>query len=272
MYWVNGVPSTSVTLNDRSFQYGDGCFTTMRVRGAQIEHWPYHKARMAAALECLKIAEPDWVTIESWLAVVLETMAQETHAIGGIKWHVSRGQGGRGYSPANVDTPCHTMSSFAYPSHYATWQQDGIALGVCQTPLSVNPYFAGHKHNNRLEQVLCKAELEQGPFADGITINVQNHVIETTMANLFWRVDDKVFTPALTSSGVAGVMRRCVMDALVALGQPMVEVYAPLSQLLCSDEVWLCNSLLGVAPVSRIGEKAYPIGKLTRTLQGILNP
>ncbi|MEW4344383.1 aminodeoxychorismate lyase, partial [Vibrio diabolicus] len=47
------------------------------------------------------------------------------------------------------------------------------------------------------------------------------------------------------------------------------------SDLLNADEVWMCNSLLGVAPVSGISTPDnkidFPIGKLTRRLQGNLN-
>lgn len=54
-----------------------------------------------------------------------------------------------------------------------------------RNPSRIQPLLAGHKHNNRLEQVLAKAEIEHSNFADAVTLNVQNHVIETTMANLF---------------------------------------------------------------------------------------
>ncbi|MCV5391118.1 aminotransferase class IV, partial [Escherichia coli] len=81
--------------------------------------------------------------------------------------------------------------------HYVDWQQNGVNLGVCEARLGIQPLLAGHKHNNRLEQVLAKAEIEHSNFADAVTLNVQNHVIETTMANLFWVKDNKVYTPSL---------------------------------------------------------------------------
>ncbi len=47
-------------------------------------------------------------------------------------------------------------------------------------------------------------------------------------------------------------------------------------ELLSADEVWMCNSLLGVAPVRSITaannhKTVFPIGKLTQRLQGNLN-
>jgi 4-amino-4-deoxychorismate lyase len=269
MFWVNGVPQTHVSLGDRSFQYGDGCFTTILTKKGELVYWPEHVARLEACLKALQIPFPDWQDVLEWTA---QAALQDEYA--GVKVHISRGTGGRGYSPIGIDGPRVTISNFAFPEHYILWQKNGVNLGVCETRLGIQPLLAGHKHNNRLEQVLTKAEIEGTEFADAVTLNVQNHVIETTMANLFWVKDNTVYTPDLSLSGVAGVMRRKVLEFLHANGfRVEVGSYA-LPDVLIADEVWMCNSLLGVAPVTSIttlNQKIeFPIGKLTKRLQGNL--
>ncbi|WP_045394290.1 aminodeoxychorismate lyase [Vibrio rotiferianus] len=270
MFWVNGLPQTHVSLGDRSFQYGDGCFTTIKTKYGQLEHWQAHIERMQACLKTLQIPFPDWNTVFDWamLAVLNDEAA-------GIKIHISRGCGGRGYSPSGIDGPVVTISNFAFPFHYALWQENGVQLGICETRLGIQPLLAGHKHNNRIEQVLAKAEIDGSEFADAVTLNVQNHVIETTMANLFWVNDKRVYTPDLSLSGVAGVMRRKVLEFLQAEGYPVKVAQFTLADLLDAEEVWMCNSLLGVTPVSGISTPEnkieLPIGKLTRRLQRNLN-
>lgn len=270
MFWVNGLPQTHISLGDRSFQYGDGCFTTIKTKKGELEHWQAHVERMEACLKTLHIPFPDWSQVFDWAmkAVLNDELA-------GIKIHISRGTGGRGYSPSGIEGPVVTISNFAFPSHYSSWQENGVPLGVCRTRLGIQPLLAGHKHNNRIEQVLAKAEIEGTEFTDAVTLNVQNHVIETTMANLFWVKDKKVYTPDLSLSGVAGVMRRKVLEFLQTNGYPVQVATFELSDLLNADEVLMCNSLLGVAPVSGISTPDnkidFPIGKLTRRLQGNLN-
>ena len=270
MFWVNGLPQTHISLGDRSFQYGDGCFTTIKTKKGELEHWQAHVERMEACLKTLHIPFPDWSQVFDWVmkAVLNDELA-------GIKIHISRGTGGRGYSPSGIEGPVVTISNFAFPSHYSSWQENGVPLGVCRTRLGIQPLLAGHKHNNRIEQVLAKAEIEGTEFTDAVTLNVQNHVIETTMANLFWVKDEKVFTPGLCLSGVAGVMRRKVLEYLQSEGYSVQVADFTLTDLLDADEVWMCNSLLGVAPVSGISAPEnkidFPIGKLTRRLQGNLN-
>ena len=270
MFWVNGLPQTHISLGDRSFQYGDGCFTTIKTKKGELEHWQAHVERMEACLKTLHIPFPDWSQVFDWVmkAVLNDELA-------GIKIHISRGTGGRGYSPSGIEGAVVTISNFAFPSHYSSWQENGVPLGVCETRLGIQPLLAGHKHNNRIEQVLAKAEIEGSEFTDAVTLNVQNHVIETTMANLFWVKDKKVYTPDLSLSGVAGVMRRKVLEFLQTNGYPVQVATFELSDLLNADEVLMCNSLLGVAPVSGISTPDnkidFPIGKLTRRLQGNLN-
>ena len=270
MFWVNGLPQTHISLGDRSFQYGDGCFTTIKTKKGELEHWQTHVERMEACLKTLHIPFPDWNQVFDW---VMEAVLNDELA--GIKIHISRGTGGRGYSPSGIEGPVVTISNFAFPSHYSSWQENGVPLGVCEIRLGIQPLLAGHKHNNRIEQVLAKAEIEGTEFTDAVTLNVQNHVIETTMANLFWVKDKKVYTPDLSLSGVAGVMRRKVLEFLQTNDYPVQVATFELSDLLNADEVWMCNSLLGVAPVSGISTPDnkidFPIGKLTRRLQGNLN-
>lgn len=266
MYWVNGVVSSEVALSDRSFQYGDGCFTTIKTLNGQIAHWPLHIERMEACLKVLCIPSPDWITVENWL---LEAALSQGH--GGLKLHISRGEGGRGYSPKGLHAPMVTISCFCYPEHYLQWRSEGVALGVCKTPLGIHPVLAGHKHNNRLEQILCKAELDASGYLDGVTLNVQSHVIETTMANLFWVKGGVLFTPELSLSGVAGVMRRLVLSQAQHCALECHEVKVGLDNLLEADEVFMTNALLGVAPIKQILETHYPIGHTTRYFQGIFN-
>ena len=139
MFWVNGLPQTHVSLGDRSFQYGDGCFTTIKTKYGQLEHWQAHIERMQACLKTLQIPFPDWNTVFDWamLAVLNDEAA-------GIKIHISRGCGGRGYSPSGIDGPVVTISNFAFPFHYAQWQENGVQLGICETRLGIQQIGRAH--------------------------------------------------------------------------------------------------------------------------------
>ncbi|MFM2590456.1 aminodeoxychorismate lyase [Vibrio sp. TBV020] len=266
MFWLNGKPADTISLSDRSFQYGDGCFTTMLTREGRIQHWSKHVKRMNACLDLLAIPHPDWHEVENWL-----NRAVKSDAKAGLKLHISRGEGGRGYSPTQVASPNVTISDFIYPPHYEQWVSTGLELGICRTRLGHNPLLAGHKHNNRLEQVLAKAELDEDGNADGVVLDICDYVVETTMANLFWVKDGTLFTPDLRNAGVSGVMRRLVLEYAENLPLESSIGDFKLEDILSADEVFISNSVLGVAPIKRIGTTSFDIGKMTKRIQEMID-
>ena len=262
MFLVNGVPATDISLADRSFQYGDGCFTTILTKYGEPQDWQLHLERMQACLLLLQINIPNWSQIEAWVekAAVQEPLA-------GIKLHISRGEGGRGYSPIGADNAVVTINSFSYPTHYPTWKANGVSLGVCQLKLGISPLLAGHKHNNRLEQVLLKLEAEQQGYQDALAFDIEDRLIETTMANLFWIRDDIIYTPDLSLCGVAGVGRRKVIQQAEKLNLVVKIGQFDIKHIHAADEVFMTNALLGVAPVTQIGNVHFDIGNITRRFQ-----
>lgn len=266
MFWLDGEPATQISLADRSFQYGDGCFTTILTKVGKPIDWLLHKERMKACLSLLNIELSNWEQIERWVE-----KAAKSELTAGVKLHISRGSGGRGYSPKGTTGAVVTIYSFDYPSHYLDWKINGVKLGVCQTKLGLSPLLAGHKHNNRLEQVLLKAEAEQNGYQDALVFDIQNHIVETTMANLFWFKDNVLYTPDLSLCGVAGIIRRKVLLAAEKAAIPIQITQFEKQDVFSAEEIFITNALLGVAPVIQIEKHLFPIGERTRYFQETLS-
>lgn len=262
MSLVNGVQQTVIDLMDRGLAYGDGHFTTMQVVNGRIVLWPRHLARLQQACQRLGMAAPDWDGLRASVDAAITGID-----VGCAKLMVTRGSGGRGYSPAGCDSPRWVLTLSAYPVHYLQWQEEGIDLVVCRQRLGEQPMLAGLKTLNRLEQVLLKRELEARQAVEGVVLNTRNVLVEGVSANLFWRRERIVFTPDLSHSGVTGVMRHWVMDALKQMGIELRVVEAPLESLWQAQEVWLTNALMGLVPVRRIEQTSYPHRELIRQLQ-----
>ncbi|WP_047046686.1 aminodeoxychorismate lyase [Vibrio mexicanus] len=266
MFWVNGVKQDMISLTDRSFQYGDGCFTTLMTEEGKPLLWMMHQERIEACLNVLGIEHPDWSLLLQWIE-----QAALPSGKAGVKVHISRGEGGRGYSPTQVGPSNVTISTFALPEQYSAWRKEGVKLGVSQVKLGLNPILAGHKHNNRLEQVLAKADIEKQSLVDGIVLDINGNVIESTIANIFWVIGDTLYTPDLTLSGVAGVARRSVLEVAEKTSQAVEVGQYRLEALMKADEVFICNSLMGIVPVTRIADQEFKIGPLTKRYQEKVN-
>ncbi|ALP39693.1 aminodeoxychorismate lyase [Aeromonas schubertii] len=262
MSLINGRKLDHVEISDRGLAYGDGHFTTMKVVDGHVERWEAHLTRLQKGCLRLGITEPDW----SALTVSLQREIAGIE-LGCAKVMVTRGSGGRGYSPAGCHDTRWILTLSPFPDHYPNWQQQGIEVVVCRQRVGDQPMLAGLKTLNRLEQVLLRQELNDANAVEGVVLNTRNVLVAGVSANLFWRRDKTVFTPALSHGGIDGVMRRSVMGMLKEMSIELRTVEAPLESLWHAEEVWLTNALMGVVPVTRVAQKSYSIGAVVRYLQ-----
>ena len=97
-----------------------------------------------------------------------------------------------------------------------------------------------------------------------------DNIIEGTMSNLFIVASDKLYTPVVTRAGIAGVVRAQVIQLATRSGISVQEQIITKKALAEADEVFVCNSVIGIWPVSAISNKLYPVGFITQFLQKAL--
>lgn len=234
----------SIVASDRIVQYGDGCFTTMAVSGGEAELFSGHIQRLQLSCEKLFIPFDEWQSLQSKIKQIAQGVGN-----GGIKVIISRGKGGRGYSPQGAGEALCYLSTFSAPEHYQSWRKNGISLSLSPVTLAKQPLLAGIKHLNRLEQVLVKYHMQDSNSDDVIVCDTDGIMIETSAGNLIWEHDQQWFTPDLSQSGVAGVMCNAMMAFLQANNQIVQQIRVKPEALFSAQQLYICNSLMGVVPV-----------------------
>jgi len=207
------------------------------VRDGELQLWPLHLLRLQHAAAQLGFGPIDWTQVQQ------QAQAAITQAAQVVKVLISRGTGGRGYSCEGMMTPCIYVSSSVMPD-YQKAQQQGIRLGLATLQLAVQPLLAGLKHNNRLEQVLLKQELAIRPFDELLVLDQLGFVTEVSAANVLFFRAEHWYTPELKRAGVAGVMRKNIMQQT-----PITEVDWTLDELQSVEAIAICNALMGIVPV-----------------------
>ena len=101
-------------------------------------------------------------------------------------------------------------------------------------------------------------------------LDINGHVIEGTMTNLFYVKNHTLYTSVLTFSGVAGIIRGILMATSSEQGIFALEHIFTQDELLSADEVFVCNSIVGIWPVRQIENIRFPVGEITRQLQNCL--
>jgi 4-amino-4-deoxychorismate lyase len=262
MLLVNGAIQTNVEISDRGLQYGDGLFETIAIRNNSPLFFQEHLQRLAEGCSRLKIPQPDLQVLSSEAQQLCQ---QNSEAV--LKIIITRGSGGRGYKQPETLSPTRILSLHPFPIFPKDYPLHGIHARFCQTPLGITPALAGIKHLNRLEQVLARAEWQDDDIQEGLMQDVNGNLIEGTMSNLFWVKNGQLFTPALVNSGVAGIIRKLVIMLSSQHGMSVQEQNLTQTQLLAADEIFVCNSIIGIWPVIRLANHDFAIGPKTRQIQ-----
>lgn len=241
-YFVGDQSVPSLPDNDRGLAYGDGLFETVRAHGGRMHWWHAHWQRMQRGAAILRMVLPDEGSV----------MAEATRLLDGgdavLKLIVTRGSGGRGYSPAHAGVPNWTLSSHALPTSPAA----GLNLRWCDTRLALQPALAGIKHCNRLEQVLARGEWDDPGIDDGLVCSSEGDVVCATAANVFVLRDGTWLTPMVDRCGIAGVCRAWALRAL-----PAREARLAVTDVEAAEAVFLCNGVRGILPVARLGARTW---------------
>ncbi len=268
MILVNGVTEDRIKVSDRGLQYGDGLFETIAYRNGILEFLNAHLERLITDCKRLKISFKD----TDLLRTELMTVCQSLRANAVIKIIITRGSGGRGYSAGLNIEPSRIISSHTLPDYPDSYYQHGVSIRLCQHPISENRALAGIKHINRLDQVLARNEWHDTNIVEGLLFNNDGLLIEGTMSNIFIVKTGQLTTPKLDRSGVTGIMRAQVFKLCKILGITVNDAKVTRQDLLNADEIFICNSVMGILPVSQLVDmnKSYAVGTITKQLQNTL--
>ena len=262
--WVDGQPAHALaSLKDRGLAYGDGLFETLAVKAGQPLLLDLHMQRLAQGCSRLAIVADNTV-IRSEVLAYAQAMGE-----GVLKLIVTRGDSLRGYSASPEALPRRILQASPPAAYPEANVLEGIQLFDCATRLAEQPLLAGLKHLNRLEQVLARAEWQDPAYAEGLMRDTSGRVIEGVFSNLFLVRDGSLYTADLQRCGVAGVMRAALLVEAERQGIARHVTDISFEQLRQADELFLCNSVYGIWPVRAFAELSWPVGPLTRKLQGI---
>ena len=150
------------------------------------------------------------------------------------------------------------------------------------------PSLAGLKSLNRLDSVLASGELQRinaqlnsndklntahHSYSEGLVRDMSGAWIEGTMSNVFYQVattqadttnetissdylicltEGQWYTPSMSQSGVAGVMRQVIIDSLATTDKPVIMRSLTDGDLPQLSRLFFCNAVRGIMPVSAL--------------------
>jgi 4-amino-4-deoxychorismate lyase len=265
--WLkNGEPLALPWSADRALQFGDGVFETMAANHGQIAFVERHLERLQLGCERLGIKAPLPSPLEEELRKVIPETGPAV-----VKLIVTAGSGGRGYQRPVPQESVRYIACFPWPEK----GPENLSLLRCRLRLSRQPRLAGIKHCNRLEQVLARQEVMEADCDEGLLMDTEGHVIEGVAANIFAVREGRLLTPELDQAGVAGILRARVLEVAAQSGISVRVTAMDLNDILEAEELFMCNSLMGVRPVHRLSSDGqdhhWTTGSITTRLQSEIN-
>jgi len=244
----------SISIDDRSYKYGDAVFDTLAFFNGKIFNYNFHAKRISAALKAVNIKAdiPD---------VFAELITKNKLTDGFIRIHVSRGDYSKGYLALNKCKPNILIEAKPRTKQ----NHNSFKLKVSpykKIPLECLP--SNYKTGNSLNSSLALMDAHKSKTNEAIQLSIEAYVCECASANIFWIKNRVIYTPSLDLPVLDGSIRNWIVkNYKVKQGKYKLPV------LLHADEVFITNVNLLIQPVTNIKHGkgySYDNGKLAGEL------
>ena len=240
--------------DDRSYRYGDGLFETMKLINGNILLEDHHFERLFSGLDVLKFNIPVLFTKQKIEKEIKElSKKNECERSARIRLSISRGNGGL--------YDCDNKFSYlieCWPLEQKDINENGLIIDIFPDARKSIDVFSNLKSANYLPYVMAAIWVKENKLNDALILNQHDRVCDSTIANVFWIKDDKIFTPPLSEGCVSGVMRKKILELTIGnSGYSLQEHILTEKILLQADEVFLTNAITGIRWVKECRGKVY---------------
>lgn len=254
-----------ISVFDHGFLYGDGIYETMRVYDGVTFMLDEHMQRLYRSASMIGLTIP--VDVDSLKIRVYDTLIANSLRDAFVRLTVSRGYGPIGIDPDLCPNPTIVIIAEEMREYPKSFYESGISLIISQTRRNIkealNPQI---KSLNFLNNILAKIEAKKKGVYDAIMLNVYGMLAESTISNIFFYKENVLCTPSLDCGILDGITRSIVIKIAKRDGIEVNEGKFTREDLYSAEEVFITNTTLEVMPVSKVDDKEFPVGNITRLL------
>ena len=243
-------------LDDHSYRYGDGLFETMKIVKGDILLEDHHLERFFSGLETLRFKIPAFFTNQKISEQVKEVCKKNNcEELAKVRLSVSRGSGGLYDCDDKIS---YLIESSPLEQNQDAFKESGLIIDIFPDARKSIDKFSNLKSANYLPYVMAAIWARENKLDDALVLNQHERICDATIANIFWVMDEKIFTPSLNEGCVAGVMRKKILELPAPdSGFLVQESVFTENILLQADEVFLTNAITGIRWVKECRGKIY---------------
>jgi branched-chain amino acid aminotransferase len=245
---------------DRGLLLADGLFETLRAYGGQPFCLDAHLARLAAGATLLGLPAPP---VSQLAMAVSDTLGANGLADASIRITLTRGAGPRGLLPPAKVTPTLLVAAHPLPPSLPA------TMSACLASIRRNEHspVSRLKSLAYLDNILALREAAAAGCDEAILLNTAGRIAAGSRSNLFLVLDGVITTPPPSEGLLPGIARHTVLTLAGKHGIPARETPVTLAEIVRASEAFLTNSLLEVAPLTRLQGRLLPEGPVAAKLR-----
>lgn len=238
---------------DHGFLYGMGLFETFRV----YEGHPFllvdHLERLNSSLTMIGIHKS--LNKDEVIQALKLLLEKNKLANAYIRLNVSAGVGAVGlpvepYEHANV-----MMFVKPLPEAGGPTEKEAQFLKVSRNTPEGPLRLKSHHYMNNL---LAKKEIGNRTDVEGIFLTKDGCIAEGIVSNIFWVIDNQLFTPDLGTGILNGITRSFIKELASKRGIQVKEGFYKPDVLNTATEIFVTNSIQEIVAISKVDSLVFP--------------
>lgn len=247
----------SIAAADEGFSRGRAAFETLRVYRGRPFRLDQHLARLRVSAERLGLPRPDLDAVRSLVRDALEAVPVDD---AGVRIYWTPGAPGAG--------PSAIVLVSEIPAWIEPARARGLRLVSLPFPARTAPWLLpGTKSVSYATHVAAEAEARRRGADDALLVDFDGTVLEGTVTNVWWRMEDTLFTPELELGILAGETRAALLELAMEAGYAIETGAFPLDSVRAADEVFTSSSVREVMPVVSVDGRGYGSRRTADALQ-----
>ena len=245
----------NLSYDNRGFQYNDSFFDTLIYTQERIRFLDDHVDRIRQALKILGMNYPailaDAKKLSHTIAVLIQENGLKAETIR-VKVNIWRKTGGL-FTPESddVDVLISVKPQNIIPPLI---QQAGF---YDELPNRFTP-FSFFKGPYALHYVQASLAKKRAGLDEMILLDEKGYISECLVSNIFWIKNNQLFTPALETGCIAGIMRLNILRAAQMLRLEVQEGFFKQIDLLAADFIFTSN-VTGLRPILFVGDQQFAL-------------
>lgn len=261
-----------IPFDDHMVHRGHGIFDTAGLVNGRIYDLEAHLDRFLGSAERSRLKL--FGSREQMRDIIIKTAAASQLRDGAIRYWLSSGPGSLELSPAAGAQPGFFVMIFGGLSYPERWYTEGLRVMTTTYPIKP-PLYAITKATNYLPNVLMQMEAKEAGFDNGVFIDDDGFVGESSNMNVAFVTGDGVFRhpkfervlPGCTSLRLLELARGLIGTAITGVEVSDVAV----ADARAAREMLLLGSSVKVAPIVQWDREPIADGKPGPAARALLN-